>query len=221
MRLYLIRHAESENNAKPEAERVEDPAITTRGHLQADCLGRWLQTLSIDCLLTSPFRRTLQTTRYATDRTGQSAEIWTDVFERGGCYRGWGNNIQGGIGCNRDQIIEHLPGAMVPAGIDTEGWWNGRPPESDAAALTRAQQVTQKFVDRFGNSNDSVVAIIHAEFKRHLLAEMLHGQADAEQFGPLCNVGITLLEHDARGWRLQWLNSVSHLPADQITGAKG
>ena len=28
MQLYLIRHAESENNAKPVYERVEDPAMS-------------------------------------------------------------------------------------------------------------------------------------------------------------------------------------------------
>ena len=38
MQLYLIRHAESENNARPEHDRVEDPSITTLGRRQAELM---------------------------------------------------------------------------------------------------------------------------------------------------------------------------------------
>ena len=38
MELYIIRHAESENNAGPEDERTEDPSLSPLGYQQAECL---------------------------------------------------------------------------------------------------------------------------------------------------------------------------------------
>ena len=40
MELYLIRHAQSQNNALPEEQRVEDPGLTELGNQQADCSRR-------------------------------------------------------------------------------------------------------------------------------------------------------------------------------------
>ena len=90
MQLYLIRHAESENNAKPERLRVEDPPISSLGRQQAKCLGQWVRTLSVDILITSPFLRTLETTREVVNGATHHVHVWHDLFEQGGCYRGHG-----------------------------------------------------------------------------------------------------------------------------------
>ncbi len=64
MRLLLIRHAQSANNALPEHLRVEDPALTALGHRQAQALAVWLSTCSVNVLVASPFRRALETVEY-------------------------------------------------------------------------------------------------------------------------------------------------------------
>ena len=79
MQLYLIRHAESENNARPEHLRQSDPPISATGRLQASRLAEWASTLKIDILITSPFLRTLQTTRMITDAGSQHVHVWHDV----------------------------------------------------------------------------------------------------------------------------------------------
>ena len=61
MQLYLIRHGQSENNARPEHMRVEDAELTELGHQQARHLAPWIATLELDRLFCSPFRRALQT----------------------------------------------------------------------------------------------------------------------------------------------------------------
>lgn len=221
MRLFLIRHAESENNARPEHERVEDPELTERGHRQARYLAAWAGELQIDFLLTSPFTRTLQTARYLADALRREVEIGDDLFERGGCYRGWGLEIAGGRGCNREEILNQLPTALIPDSITDAGWWNGRNPETEAEAIARARRVTARWIERYGDSEANVVAIIHADFKRHLLVEMLREHADADRFGPLCNAGVSLIEYRDCRWQMHWLNSVGHLPPREITGAKG
>ena len=59
MRLYLLRHAEAEDHAATDAARE----LTPKGLEQARTVGAFCQrhTLRPDLILTSPFRRTVQT----------------------------------------------------------------------------------------------------------------------------------------------------------------
>ena len=45
VQLYLIRHGQSENNARPEHLRVEDAELTDLGHQQAEQLAPWIATV--------------------------------------------------------------------------------------------------------------------------------------------------------------------------------
>jgi 2,3-bisphosphoglycerate-dependent phosphoglycerate mutase len=222
MQLYLIRHAESENNARPAYQRVEDPSITPVGRLQAEALAQWTRSMKIDVLVTSPFRRSLQTSRMVSEvsQPGE-AMIWHDVFERGGCYLGYGNtNIQGRPGLGRSSIQTELPIAKIDDSITEAGWWAGKGKETDEETEHRAGAVIRRFVETFGPSGTSVIAVLHADFIRTMLAQMLHPTADANLFGPLRNTGITKVDFDGQRWRLDWLNSVSHLPHRLITGVE-
>ncbi len=223
MQLYLIRHAESENNARPLHQRVEDPAITAVGRLQAEHLAQWTKSLRIDTLITSPFLRTLQTTRAIVNATPQRVHVWHNVYERGGCYRGHGPDaVVGGNGLGRSDIIRHAvhdPNQCVmDATIDDAGWWGGRPREQDHEVETRARIVAQRLVENFGARGETIVAVIHAEFKRYLLAELFQGFVDAHQLGPMRNTGISKANFDGSRWQFDWFNSVSHLPSRLITG---
>jgi len=60
MDLYLVRHAQSQNNALPERLRVADPDLTDLGHQQAARLAERVRSLKLTRLLTSPFRRALR-----------------------------------------------------------------------------------------------------------------------------------------------------------------
>lgn len=220
MQLFLIRHAESENNARPPYQRVEDPSITAIGRLQADSLSRWIRALRTDALVTSPFRRTLQTSRLMLDGLGSAEQmVWHDVFECGGCYAGHPDvGVRGCPGLGRSSIQGELPLATVDDSISEEGWWVGREKETDQETEARAAAVVRRFAETFGDRNASVVAVLHADLIRVMLSGMLHGVADPRQFGPLRNTGITKVDFDGNSWRLDWLNSVSHLPPRLITG---
>jgi 2,3-bisphosphoglycerate-dependent phosphoglycerate mutase len=223
MQLYLVRHAESENNARPPYLRVEDPAITAIGRLQAQHLADWMRTLSIDHLITSPFLRTLQTTRYITDAIGGSVSVWHDVFERGGCFRGHGvDATEGGIGLGRSDVIRHVVAdadrCTIDPTIEESGWWGGKTKETDQEAVERSINVVRRFTATFSDSGQTVVAVIHADFKRELLTQMLSPRANPATFGPLRNVGISKLDYDGQHWKLDWFNSVTHLPHKLITG---
>lgn len=222
MQLFLIRHAESENNARPAYQRVEDPSITAVGRLQAEALAQWTRSLKIDVLITSPFRRSLQTSRMVVESSAPTeALIWHNVFERGGCYLGYGDtNIQPRPGLGRSSIMNELPAAKIDETITEEGWWAGQLKETDQETEQRAGVVINRLIDTFGDSGKNVIAVLHADFIRTMLAQMLHPAADAVQFGPLRNTGITKVDFNGQRWRLDWLNSVSHLPVKLITGVE-
>jgi 2,3-bisphosphoglycerate-dependent phosphoglycerate mutase len=225
MQLYLIRHAESENNAKPLYARVEDPPITAVGRLQAGCLADWLATLKIDALLTSPVLRALQTTRYITKSTGQHVSVWADVYEEGGIYPGYGPQaVAGGMGLRRSDVIQRVADDSSSCTLDDEisesGWWGRRDRETPEKATARAIAVTGRLINTFGSRGETVLAVIHADFKRKLLTQMLGTTIDPRDFGFLRNTGITKLNFDGDRWQLDWFNSVSHLPAKLITGTE-
>lgn len=221
MQLYLIRHAESENNARQPHERTEDPPLTAVGRLQAQHLSNWVKTLKVDTLICSPVRRALQTTRYITAETGLHVHVWADIFEEGGIYRGYGPAaLEGGPGLARSEVLYHFTehaGSTLDPSIGHEGWWN-RNRESVEEAVSRATSVSKRFIETFGNSGRTVAAVTHADFKRKLLTQMLGQFVDASRLGTLRNTGITKLNYDGEHWRLDWFNSVTHLPAKLITG---
>ncbi len=220
MQLYLVRHAESENNAKPVHARIEDPPLTAVGRLQAGHLADWITSLAFDALITSPVLRALQTTRFITDATGHHVHVWADVFETGGIYSGHGlEATQGSDGLGRADVIRHVAFDQSMCTLDDSivdsGWWAGRDRETSEQAATRATQVVERLKWAFAE-NQRVVAVIHADFKQALLQEMISWKS-LNEFGDLSNTGITKLNFDGHRWQLDWLNSVSHLPAKLIT----
>jgi len=222
MLLYLIRHAESQNNARPPYNRVEDPALTAVGRLQAQYLAQWSEGLKFDMLVTSPVLRALQTARAIHEGTGQHVHVWDNVFEVGGVFRGFGPDAkQGGAGLNRRQVHQQAAGDVAFSTLDHSigeaGWW-GRPRESETEAWQRAAMVKKRLVACASKQVEALVVVTHAEFKRKLLLTLLPEVLQPEQINRLSNTGVTKLEWDALVWRLDYLDEVAHLPARLVTG---
>ena len=224
MLLYLIRHAESQNNATPAYNRVEDPALTAVGRLQARHLAQWSEGLKFDMLITSPVLRALQTARPIHECTGHHVHVWDNVFEQGGIFRGFGPDAkQGGPGLTRRQIHQQAAGDVslctLDGSIGESGWW-GRPRETQAEAWQRAAMVAKRLVACASKQAEALVVVTHADFKRKLLMTLLPESLGPNQINRLSNTGVTKLEWDASAWRLSYLDEVTHLPARLVTGIK-
>ena len=107
--LHLVRHGESYNNSVDQSQRVNDPPLTELGQAQAlrlaerirqqfdhscDNVGTHTGNKSrsaplLDKVYTSAFLRTMQTIYPTTQVTNVTPEIWTDLFEVGGCFDGY------------------------------------------------------------------------------------------------------------------------------------
>ncbi|MCA9105552.1 MAG: histidine phosphatase family protein [Planctomycetales bacterium] len=200
MKLYLIRHGESANNALPEYQRVEDPHLTPTGFAQAAGLGRWAARTPLDVLLVSPFRRTLQTAQPIHEATRLEPRIWVDLHERGGCYAGWQpSNFQGRPGFGPAEIRGIFPGAVLEDAIDESGWWRSQPRETDAQASARAVRIVERFKRTFLGSSVQIACVMHADFKK-LVVDHLRGEPEPEfLFSPYRNASITTVEFSPDG----------------------
>ncbi len=171
MILFLIRHAESANNALAQkvnqeklgaktywAERYTDPPLTKLGEQQARRLADYFAKFGLDeegphregsygfdKIYASPMLRTLQTIQPSAERMKWQPEIWLDVYEDGGIFGGHpeqADSITEEPGLTRAEVMEKFPGYHIPEDFREEGWWN-RGFESYKECNTRAIQVAQ------------------------------------------------------------------------------
>jgi len=176
--LFLVRHGESSNNALPDTQRVSDPALTELGQEQVYKLGQYYRQLErIDQVLSSPFRRTLQTTQPLLDARDMRATIWTEIFEVGGCFNGHKPGARtGDSGMTHTQIAKEFPRFDIPDDIDQDGWYKCRPFETHELAVQRAATQAKRIRSTFENTDQVVFCVIHADFKQLLLQQLVPNQ---------------------------------------------
>lgn len=213
MLLYLIRHAQSENNARPEEERVEDPGLTEIGHEQARRLGEWIPCLELTRLITSPFRRALLTAQAIHKTTPLTPQVRVHLHEQGGCYQGHEpGNLVGRPGMGVPEITREFAGFETGSDLSEGGWWASKPYESEEQASRRAREIILRAQDEFAGTNERVAFVMHADIKLLVL-----GHLDTKSLDVPCNTSITTIEIDRRRSRLVDFNRVDHLSDELVT----
>jgi len=213
MQLYLIRHAQSQNNALPESQRVEDPGITEVGRQQAERLAERVAGLGLTKLITSPFRRTLQTVKPIHKATSLTPEVRIELHELGGCYSGHTpESISGRPGMSRPEIEFEFPGFEVSPQIDGKGWWGSKPRENEALARRRAEKLLQQTIAEFGSTDERVAFVMHADIKLLLLQQFHFEWLDVP-----CNTSVTTIRITSSECVLEDYNCTGHLPAELET----
>ena len=245
MDLYIIRHAQSTNNALPAEvelrDRVCDPLLTELGYRQAELLAEhlatgcdgWTDAASADpeagggpCTATygitrlacSPMKRTLLTARPIGRALSLSPEIWLDIHEHGGIYLDHSEPVGriGYPGISRRELAEQFPGYRAPDGLTDRGWWTDGFEEWDVC-LSRAGQVARRL--RAMRDDDACIALVtHAAFASALIMALVGTPPDAGVHFSHHNTGMSLIHFRPDGEiRLRYLNRVPHLPPDMIT----
>lgn len=216
MRLYLIRHAQSLNNAKPDRRRVADPKLTSVGWEQASRLGEAGRYRDFDRVLVSPFRRTLETATCFSPEV--NPEVCVELHEFGGCVSGHAEiGYRGEAGMTGQEIKRQFPSFCVPQEIDGTGWWQKKPKERLVAAFERAQGVASKTQEWF-EKLENAAFVSHADFIKLLILAFLEMSLDdlVSYRDPL-NASISILRIGQGGNELIEFNDVSHLPATLVT----
>ncbi len=246
MRLLIIRHAESSNNAlafKLETpdymlQRSHDPTITELGVRQAERLAAHLAgtppadappggkgSYGITHLFASPMLRTLQTSQPVVKALGLKPAIWNDIHEHGGIFVGnphTGENFLAHAGLTRLDITRDYPDYELNDEIGEDGWWKGGY-EDIAGCYARAIRVARELRRRahaeLEGGTKSVVAIVsHGTFIDSLIKALLSQIPENRYFYFHNNTAITCIDFAQHDTLyLRYLNRTAHLPPEMIS----
>jgi len=231
MRVYLIRHAQSENNVLNEDTyhlRKVDPDLTPLGYEQRDFLAEFVATASenrepefgITHLYCSAMHRALLTTQPVAQRLGIQPEVWVDLHEKGGMFLRDNGVVNGFNGMPRATILKLFPDYILPDNVTASGWYNpdlGMEPETHS--FYRAIKVATALRDR-SNSDDVLALVSHAGFLDILLKaifDQLPSRPHTMRYYHY-NTSITRIDYRHRNPILHYMNRVDHLTPDKRSG---
>lgn len=247
MRLYIIRHAQSENNALwastgSSSGRDPDPGLTDTGRQQAQCLAESLAQVdpeaesdpwdmadqrgfAITHLYTSLMQRAIMTATAVANALSLPLVAWPELHEAGGIYEDGPEDGQriGLPGPSRPFLERHYPHLALPDSLGDQGWWN-RPYESRIEVRQRARRVAAELFRRHGGTEDRVAMVTHGAFSNYLLSHLLD-RIDPPDDQPssrypwlmMSNTGITCLNYGDGYATLYYSNRLDHLPRGLIT----
>ncbi len=213
MLAYFIRHAQSENNARPDHERVSDPGLTQLGLEQARRLGEWTPMLGLTKLISSPFLRTLLTCEQVQVATGLPVEVRADWHEAGGCFSDYRpGQMKGEPGMTRSDIERQFAGFTAVGDIDETGWYKRADRESYAEARQRMARLARETQREFAHTDERIGFVVHCDVKRFLI-EAFHD----DWIEIPINTSVSTVEFTPDAIRLVEFNQVDHLTPDLHT----
>jgi broad specificity phosphatase PhoE len=241
MLLYIIRHAQSTNNALADPrDRDRDPTLTELGERQADILARHLAAgaelvpmasatngrdrpgYNFTRLYCSPMWRALQTADSVGQALGLTAEVWADIHEQGGIYLDhWdGRGPIGYSGKTRQEIQAVFPHYVLPEDVTERGWWN-RDFEDWPACHERAIRVADElraWADCDQGGDECIAIVSHGGFVDALLKALFTQTADRGVFYYHYNTAISRIDFREDGrLNVRYLNRVDHLPPELVS----
>ncbi len=230
MRLYLIRHGQSYNNALADIrQRKHDPELTTLGEEQAQYAADYLGQHQQDHIVDEPFAithlycsamyRALQTAHPISQALGLPAQVWINIHEGGGIFLTDDEGVTTGYtGMTRSQIQAQFPDYVLPDELGEDGWWDPKQGEETLAGFTNRALTTALELRERAKSDEQIALVAHAGFLDRLLKALFNSLPDIPRthFYAHYNTGITRLDFvDRDRVRLHYLNQVEHLPADK------
>jgi len=231
LRVYLIRHGQSENNAEPDFEKHQfDPPLTKIGVTQSQALGEHLKHGSdngalrygymIDAIHTSPQLRALQTTAEIVKFLDIRPEIKTRIHERGGVVVMTRKGILHDAGLTRSQVVNQFPTFKVPYQITASGWWRASASsdtiESNDDVIVRARVVANELFIKARSMNEHGIALVsHGTFINFLMQVLLN---DPHNKYLHSNAGLSRIDiNRSAKAKLRYTNHTNYLDNQWIT----
>jgi 2,3-bisphosphoglycerate-dependent phosphoglycerate mutase len=228
MRVYLIRHAQSENNVLTEDNvhlRKADPNLTELGYEQRDYLANFLKTTSdnnstkfdFTHLYCSAMHRTLLTTQPIAKALDMQPQVWVDLHEKGGIFLRKNGQTKGYGGMNRSEILDEFPGYDLPDKITDQGWYDATmEQEPETHSFYRAIKVAKVLQER-SKSNDVIALVSHGGFL-DILLKAIFNQLPSRPYTMRYyhnNTAITRIDYYQGRPALHYMNRVDHLASDK------
>lgn len=239
MRLYLIRHAQSENNLlwdmnQSSAGRSDDPALTALGEKQAVMTAAYLASsreefpkdwqnsarigFEITHLYSSLMYRALQTASAISSALSLPIVGREDIHECGGVYlddEETGGRI-GQTGRTYRELVERFPNLVIEKEDMDSGWWN-RPFETREERWPRALGVITYLREAHYEANDTVAMVTHGAFYNAILSVLLDLPEGHENWFMMNNTAISCFDLWEHGAGINYLNRFCHLPSEMVS----
>jgi 2,3-bisphosphoglycerate-dependent phosphoglycerate mutase len=245
-RLYLIRHAQSENNviwdgSDDHPDRLPDPEITTTGHNQAETLGQHLAhpqaeprqhpfnqseetSFGLTHVYCSLMTRSILTAEYIAAACDLEAQALADVFEKHGIYDvDDDGNLQGLPGPGRNYFEERFPRLKLPHEFNDDGWWS-RPVEDESTFIHRMKKVVSEMRQRLTDSDDSVALVAHGDFIDQFINELMNVVRHQPNYDnhwvanwTFHNTSISRIDFVNGSNNVVYTNRIDHLPNELVT----
>jgi broad specificity phosphatase PhoE len=245
MKLFIIRHAQSENNVHEGKDyeaymrnRVVDPSITALGFKQAERVAQHLAAQEhaehvhengeegsgyrFTHIFASPMLRCLQTALPISKALNIAPEVWVDIHEQGGMFLGnprTGEDLRFFPGMTRNEIEAQFTGYRIPETISDSGWWTGGH-EEHTECEQRAERVAIHLRKMAAEMADARVAIVsHGTFSDRLVKALVGLPTNTSQcYFTHYNTAITRVDFWGEGNAfVRYLNRVQHLPPEMVS----
>ena len=246
MKLYLVRHAQSENNViwngSDHVEgRSPDPEITETGHQQAEELAQHLAHpegeprqhpfnpvktthFGLTHIYCSLMTRSMLTASYIAAACNLELQALPNIFERYGIYEvDDKRNLRGLPGPGLSYFTSRFPLASLPEDLSENGWWN-RPAESQNEFEIRIRSVVEDIRSKHAHTDNCVAMVVHGDFMDQFINELMgtprhdHNYAgDWVSNWTFHNTSISRIDFIQGSHTVVYLNRIDHLPAELIT----
>jgi 2,3-bisphosphoglycerate-dependent phosphoglycerate mutase len=234
LRIYFIRHAQSNNNAMwlethSSHGRHEDPALSTLGEAQAKRLAEFIHQVDsedrdgkatgypvrgfgLTHLYCSLMHRSVATAFAIAKSFGLTPEAYGRFCEYGGIFLKdeVTGQVVGKSGKPRSFFEHHYPGVMLSDEITEAGWWN-KPQEPEFDFHARVKEACDFIIQRHQQSEDRVAIVSHGDFYQAFMAQMLGIPFDARIWFGIKNCGITRMDLVDGNLGLIYTNRVDYL----------
>ena len=204
MKLYIIRHGQSEDNVA--MRQAGDSRLTSVGRLQAEATAEALRSTPIDHLYASPTRRTVETACIIGSRLGLSPVLRGDICERGHLF-----DDPGLTGSELQDLCANVQ--LGPEFLADRGWAADFPGETLDEMYNRAGSVVQSLRHDHPNGSESVALVTHAYFSGYLMSVALGFSREQVETNWLRmnNCGISHLEFKDHATMLWYMNAHAHI----------
>lgn len=202
MRLYLIRHGETDHNVNRIFQGNGEVPLNDAGIAQAARLADRLASMRVDVIVASDLRRAVMTAAILAARTGAHVRYDTDFRERN-------------------------PGALAGRSYE-EGEaffldYHFQPPEGESVAdfSTRVNRAFGALAECYGASDTHVALVTHGMVCAAFGHLFLDHEPPLETVAKWRNASLTVLDFNNGAWRLVALGDDSHLEAADDTASQG
>jgi broad specificity phosphatase PhoE len=205
MKVYFVRHGESELNAK-QMHQPFDSKLSLEGIKQAEFLSERLSTVKIDEIISSPFERAKQTAEIIANKINRNV-IFSDLFvERKRPTEVENKHTQDPAVIEIKKQIKDNYHNLAWKYSDEENFQDVK--ERSLAAV--------RYLEGVGKEN--VLIVTHGTILRAIIGVMMFGDkltSEVEErtrhFMMVGNTGLTMCEFKENKWKLITWNDQAHL----------